>query len=326
MIIESEFKSAWWLPNSHAQTIYPTLVNKAKSKISFYDYERLELPDGDFLDLAWARKGLDAESPLVVLLHGLGGSVHSPYVFRLFRALNHIGHRGLLMHFRGASGVPNRLPRVYHSGDTGDLAYLLEWLQEKEPSTKKAVVGISLGGNVLLKWLGEVGTQSLIQSAVAVSVPFQLEIAAEKINQGFSRVYQAHLLQKLQTVIEKKLDIINLQLPLSKDDLWSIKTLKAFDEQITAPLHGFENAAKYYQVSSSRQYLRTIATPTLIIHAYDDPFMLPQVIPHAHELSPHIDLELSKTGGHVGFIGGNHPRHPVYWLNQRIPEYLKRYL
>ena len=321
MIVNSAFKPAWWLTNAHAQTIYPTLVNRPKAVID--EYERLELPDGDFIDLAWATNAMPAEAPLVVLLHGLGGSVHSVYVAGLLTAFNNAGYRAVLMHFRGASDEPNRLPRMYHSGETADLQYVLERLYEREPNTQKAVVGVSLGGNVLLKWLGETGVQSLIHAAVAVSVPFQLEMVAERINQGFSRLYQVYLLQKLRSVFLKKLDIVNTQLPLTKKHLLSLNTILAFDESITAPLHGFPSAKAYYREASSRQYLSGITTPTLIIHALDDPFMTPQSVPSLKELSTHITFELSQHGGHVGFISGKNPHRPVYWLEERIPAFIQ---
>lgn len=326
MISESTFKSVWWLTNAHAQTLYPSFSNRLKAPID--RCERLELPDGDFLDLAWAVNGLSPQSPLVVLLHGLGGNVDSVYVARLLRVFNQAGYRGVLMHFRGASHEPNRLPQAYHSGDTNDLHYVMERLKRLEPDTKKAVVGISLGGNVLLKWLGEMGEQSLIQAAVAVSVPFQLQLVTDKVNQGFSRLYQAYLLRQLRFVFLKKLDIINTQFPLSKQQLFSFKTLVAFDEHVTAPLHGFSSAEAYYQTCSSRQYLSGIATPTLIIHALDDPFMTPAAIPQAKELAGSVMLELSQQGGHVGFIAGDaeNPNRPVYWLEQRIPGFLMDYL
>ena len=324
MILISTFKPAWCLTNAHAQTIYSTLARRSEAAIDHN--ERLELPDGDFIDLAWATNGLSAESPLVVLLHGLGGSVDSVYVAGILQSVNHAGYRGVLMQFRGASGEPNRLPRAYHSGETGDLDYLLKCLQQREPCTKKAVVGVSLGGNVLLKWLGETGAQSLIQAAVAVSVPFQLDLVTERINKGFSRLYQAHLLRKLRAVFLKKLAIVNTQLPLTKEELFSIKTLRAFDESITAPLHGFKNAEAYYFDSSSKRYLNGIATPTLIVHALDDPFMVPEAVPDAKDLSADVLLELSQHGGHVGFIAGKNPNNLTHWLEQRIPDFLLEHL
>ena len=324
MIIQSEFNPAWWLPNSHLQTIYPSFANRKSAEID--SMERLELLDGDFIDLAWVTQGLAVDAPLVILLHGLGGGLKSTYVAGLLSSFKSVGFRSVLMHFRGASGEPNRHPRAYHSGETGDLNELLECLNQREPLTRKAVVGISLGGNVLLKWLGEHGRQSFIQAAVAISVPFQLSMVAERINQGFSRVYQTHLLKKLRAVFLSKLETVNRQLPLSKEDLMSIKTIYDFDERITAPLHGFKNANAYYQEASALHYLSTIATPTLIIHALDDPFMMPQAVPGVDVLSKDIMLELSAKGGHVGFITGNQFPNPVYWIEQRIPTFLRDYL
>jgi predicted alpha/beta-fold hydrolase len=243
--------------------------------------------------------------------------LNSPYVASLFQTFNQAGYRVVLMSFRGTSGEPNRLPRAYHAGDTADLDYFLNILKLREPATQKAVVGISLGGNVILKWLGETGSQSLIDGAVAVSVPFQLHNAAAQINKGFSRVYQARILEKLRTFSLQKLDLINSQLSITKQSLLSIKTLCDFDEQITAPLHGFANAKEYYKKSSSRQYLRQILTPTLIIHALDDPFMTPDILPTPQELPSDVLLELSKYGGHVGFIMEKNKG----WLEQRIPKF-----
>ncbi|MCW8408177.1 hydrolase [Legionella sp. PATHC035] len=319
MIIHSEFKPAWWLTNAHGQTLYRTLTHRMNAFVD--SYERLELPDGDFIDLAWKVNGLNEDAPLIILLHGLGGNENSAYVSTLFNAFNQSGYRAVLMNFRGASGEPNRLPRFYHGGDTADLAFLLQVIKRREPTTKKGVVGISLGGNVLLKWLGETGAQSLIDVAVAVSVPFQSQNVVERINKGFSRVYQNHLLKKLRRVFLQKLDVVNDQLPLSQQKLYSIKTLYEFDEQITAPLHGFASASDYYLKSSSRQYLSQIKTPTLIIHALDDPFMTSDILPTSKELSSDILLELSQHGGHVGFIG----ERGQHWLEQRIPNFLMDY-
>ncbi len=324
MIVASGFEPAWWLSNGHAQTVFRTLTNRLRAPVD--RYERLELPDGDFIDLAWAVNGLSPDAPLVVLLHGLGGGVHSAYVAGLLRAFNQAGYRGVLMHLRGASDEPNRKPRAYHSGDTEDFFYLLERLHHLEPHTKKAAVGISLGGNILLKWLGETGSQSLIHTAAAVSVPFQLHSVDKRINQGFSRLYQASLLRSLRDVFMKKLVIVNTQIPLSEKTLLSLKTLREFDQLLTAPLHGFQSVDEYYQQSSSRQYLGGIATPTLIIHALDDPFMYPENVPNAQEISADVTLELSERGGHVGFIGGKIPGQPNYWLEQRIPAFFSNYL
>lgn len=324
MIIQSSFKPAWWLLNPHTQTLYATLVRQVKTPID--KIERFELPDGDFVDLAWAVNGLRQDAPLVILLHGLGGDANSKYAAGLLHALNQCGWRGVLMHFRGASHEPNRLPRAYHSGDTQDLDCLLHALAQREPSTKKAVVGVSLGGNVLLKWLGETGSQALIDAAVAVSVPFKLGLVADRINQGFSRVYQKHLLGRLRHVFYRKLKSNADNLPLSFAKLNALHCFWTFDEHVTAPLHGFPHVHAYYREASSKQYLVNIATPTLIIHALDDPFMIPEVVPKEDELSSDVLFELSQRGGHVGFVSGRIPGRPVYWLDHRVPLYLQDYL
>lgn len=319
MIIESEFKPAWWLMNAHGQTLYPTIMRHLTAPVDCM--ERIELPDGDFIDLAWAVNGLADDAPLVILLHGLGGSVQSIYAAGLMRVFNENGWRAMLMHFRGASHEPNRLPRAYHSGDTGDLDYLLRLLAQREPDTLKAVVGVSLGGNVLLKWLGERGSQTWIHAAVAISVPFQLRLVADKIGQGFSRIYQSYLLRSLRNVFMRKREVLSPDLPDALVNVNQWRCFWTFDEKVTAPLHGFAHVHAYYRQASCHAYLCKIATPTLIIHALDDPFMTPDVIPEENDLSDQITLELSKRGGHVGFISGSFGR-PVYWLEERIPAHL----
>lgn len=324
MIIDCAFKPAWWLSNRHAQTIFPTLMRRLIAPID--QVERIELPDGDFVELAWAINGLDADAPLVILIHGLGGGIHSPYVAGQLQAFNRQGWRAALLCLRGASEEPNRLPRAYHSGDTNDLHVVLETLAKREPETKKAIVGVSLGGNVLLKWLGEQSEQDWMHAAVAVSVPFVLSVVADRIHQGLSRGYQIYLLRRMRQLFQRKSRISG---QLSKEILQELNHVSCFwtfDDRITAPLHGFPNVHAYYRESSSRQFLSRISTPTLIIHALDDPFMSPEIVPTADELSESICLELSQKGGHVGFITGDIPGKPIYWLDQRIPEYLQSYL
>jgi len=320
MIIASEFKAAWWLPQAHMQTIYPTLTRRLTAPVS--SVERLELPDGDFIDLAWSTEGLSEDSPLLILLHGLGGSVRSTYAAGLMHAAKNKGWRSVLMHFRGASEEPNRLARAYHSGDTADLNYLLQLLKQREPNSKKGVVGVSLGGNVLLKWLGEQKEQQLIDAAVAVSVPFELRLVADRMHQGISRIYQVYLLRSLRKVFNRKKQVFKDDLPIPLRDVEKWTCFWTFDENVTAPLHGFKHVHDYYRYSSCKQFLAAIATPTLIIHAKDDPFMTPKALPRADELSSFVTLELSKNGGHVGFISGNVPGRPVYWLETRIMDYL----
>ncbi len=301
------------------QTLWPTLLRRGPDVR--LETERLELPDGDFVDLDWT---VGRGKGIVIVLHGLEGCSQSPYARGLLQALQEQGWRAVVMHFRGCSGTPNRLPRSYHSGDTGDLAYLVHTLSTREPRTPLAAVGYSLGGNVLLKWLGETGERARLSAAVAVSVPFSLADAAKRINSGFSRLYQWKLLKSMRQRIAAKLE--RMPLPLKTSNLSELRSFRQFDDCVTAPLHGFRNADHYYAVASSRQYLRDIAIDTLILHAADDPFMTPAVVPTPSELSARVELELYPRGGHVGFIAGHWPWHPRYWLEQRIPAYLEQRL
>lgn len=323
MISQSEFKPAWWLASAHGQTVYPTLARFIQSSVD--KTERVELPDGDFIDLAWAINGVSPGAPLVILLHGLGGNSRSTYVAGLMRAINQQGWRAVLMHFRGASDESNRLPRAYHSGDTSDLDYVVNLVHQREPETKKAAVGVSLGGNVLLKWLGEQGSQSVLTTAVAVSVPFQLRIVANKMTEGFSRVYQRYLLHNLRRVFNRKKVYLRHELPPALQHIDKWRCFWTFDENVTAPLHGFSNVHAYYRQASCYTYLHTIRTPTLIIHSKDDPFMTQDALPHHDDLSSWVNLELSDKGGHVGFISGNFPGKPFYWLETRIPIHLSKF-
>lgn len=319
MIINSQFKAAWWLTNAHAQTIYGSIIHPSKPTID--TLEQIELPDGDYVELLWSNAGLPDSAPLIIILHGLSGSVNSSYVARFMKSFNQHGWRAVVMHFRGAGKELNRLPRAYHSGDTADLDFIVTMLDQREPETKKAVAGVSLGGNVLLKWLGEQGPQAKITTAVAVSVPFVLNKLADKMNTGFARLYQRRLLKQLKALFARKMSQLeNPPAPVKNaaacDSFWT------FDHQVTAPLHGFSSAKAYYQASSSRQYIKKIETPTLIIHSKDDPFMTAEVIPSALELAESVTLELSDKGGHVGFIAGTVPGLPHFWLEHRIAEFI----
>lgn len=319
--MSSSFKPAWWLPGPHLQTLWPTLCRRPIKNLPI-KRERFELPDGDFLDLDWV--GKEKQGPIVLLLHGLEGSIQSPYAQGMLKTIYQREWRGLFMHFRGCSGEHNRLPRSYHSGETNDLAIVVEALKQREPNTILSAVGYSLGGNVLLKWLGETGKQNPLRAAVAISVPFVLKKSAERIQQGFSRLYQRYFLKCLSTRLSGKFQIQSP--PISLPELSKLKTIWDFDDRVTAPLHGFEGVEDYYARSSSRQYLNAINVPTLLLQAKDDPFMTPDVIPEKHELSEHVNLEVTETGGHVGFISGVFPWRAQYWLEQRVPEYLSQFL
>ncbi len=333
MIVRGEFRAPWWLRNPHLQTLWQRFARRRP--LVALRRERLELPDGDFLDLDWARPldgsepaGPDAHgaagTPLVVVLHGLEGSSASPYAQGMLAAVAARGWRGVVLHFRGCSGELNRLPRSYHSGETGDIAYVLELLRGRHPQAPRAAIGYSLGGNVLLKYLGERGEAAGLDAAAAVSVPFLLHDSAERLDRGFSRFYQKLLVGSLTQKVAQK--FAHMPSPIALDGVAASRNFHEFDDRVTAPLHGFSDAAEYYERASSRQYLKGIAVPTLIVQARDDPFMTPAVIPEAAELAPPVRLEVSDRGGHVGFVAGAAPWRPRYWLEERIPAFLAGHL
>jgi uncharacterized protein len=321
MAMNNQFKPAWWLSNSHLQTLWPQFC-RADIKNLTLERERFELADGDFIDLDWL--GKNRQGPLVLVLHGFEGSIDSHYAKGMLRTLEQQGWRGVFMHFRGCSGEPNRLPRGYHSGDTADLACIVKELHRREQRLELAAIGYSLGGNVLLKWLGETSDGYSLKAAIAISVPFELNKVARRIQQGFSKVYQWYFLKCLRERLFEKFEQVSPVIDPAV--IKKAHTLQDFDDSYTAPLHGFSNAEEYYAVSSSRQYLHAIQVPTLVVHAKDDPFMTIDTIPSQNELSPYILLEVSERGGHLGFIGGKYPWRPEYWLEERIPQFLQQYL
>ena len=314
----TSFKPSWWLPGPHLQTIWSALFRR-KRKLPVFR-ERLELPDRDFLDLEWAG---EENNNLVLILHGVAGSSQSSYAQGMLSTLVAAGWQAVFLHFRGCSQEPNRLERGYHAGETEDLNYVVQTLLKRRKDVCLAIVGVSLGGSVLLKWLGEQGKEAPVVSAVAISVPFDLANVANRFNKGLSRVYQWWLLRELKRGLLKKTNLIPSDLSVKK--IRKIKSFWEFDEQITAPMYGFKNAAHYYQLASARQYLKGICKPTLILHAADDPFMTPEAIPLPGELSPEITMELTLKGGHVGFIGGQAPWKATSWLEERIPLFLQRF-
>lgn len=316
----SSFTAPRWLRNPHLQTIWAGLLRRRRSLPSLQQ-QRLELADGDFVDLCLTT---DNGGPVILVLHGLQGSIRSRYAAGICQALSNAGFVAALMHFRSCSGEVNRLSRLYHSGETGDAREVLHWLGEQFPQRKTGAVGFSLGGNVLLKLLGE-NLPPLPAAAVAVSVPMRLDYCATRMNRGFSKFYQWQLLRSMKrTALAKhrlgQLTHIDMKKVMRAKTFWDI------DEHLTAPLHGFRSAAEYYALCSSRQFLQHINIPTLIIHAEDAPFTSREVLPEPGELSGSIKLEVSRHGGHVGFVGGTSPWQTFHYLEQRIPAFLAEHL
>lgn len=318
MIIESDFKPNRFLKNRHLQTIVPNVLFKRVQPP--LQRERLELPDGDFIDIDWTT---NAGGPIVIVLHGLEGSIHSHYAGSIMRRIEQLGFRGALINFRGCSGEPNRLPIGYHSGFTQDLEYFTGLLKRREPDTLLAAVGYSLGGNALLKWLGESSNSHRLVTGVAVSVPFDLADASRVIETGASQLYKWNLLGRMKRSTMDKFSRVQAPYPLPQ--IRKIKTFREFDDKLTAPLHGYKDADDYYRSCSSRFFLKQITIPTLVLHSADDPFMSPASVPKPDELSDAVTLELSRMGGHVGFVGGSLFR-PHMWLPERIGRHLLEHL
>jgi hypothetical protein len=317
------FKPSWGLRNRHVQTLYSTFFRKQTPPE--VEIESFELDDGDFLECFWHKKPKKEEKkPIVILFHGLEGSYESPYIQGIMHALAKEGFASVLMHFRGCSGTINRLARSYHSGDTADAKAWINHVKQTYPDVPLFGVGYSLGGNMLLKLLGEWQERSLLQACVAVSAPLRLDICADQMNRGFSKIYQAHLMKHLNTSLLKRYQIHPMQsyIGLEEKEVKKLKTFWEFDSAYTAPIHGFHSAKDYYQRSSARQFLKHIHTDTLIIHAVDDPFMTPEVLPHTNEISENVTMEVYPHGGHVGFVSGS-LFHPKYWLEDRISSFLR---
>lgn len=326
MLIKSTFKPAGWLRNGHLQTLYPALLRR-QPVVPQVERERLTTPDGDFLDIDHCGH----TGPRVLMLHGLTGNSQSGYIKGLQIAFLQRGWCSTVMNFRGCSGQPNNKARSYHSGETEDIHFVYQTLRQRHPDTPCAAIGFSLGGNVLLKWLGEQGDKLTLTAAVAVSVPLLLNLCASKLDKGFSQLYRANLLAGLKTymhVKQRHLEQNGFADEAEKirrlGDCSAIRSFWQYDDIVVAGLHGFTDVHDYYRRSSSRQYLQHITVPTLIIQADDDPFMTPAVLPTAAELSPAVRLEITHGGGHVGFVG-HQGLKPVYWLEQRIPAFLSGY-
>jgi len=320
------FNSKGLLKNKHIQTLYSSFFRKY-SNLQM-EIETFTLSDGDFLDCYWYNKPDSKDStPIVVLFHGLEGSYKSPYIQGVMKEAYKEGFSSVIMHFRGCSHRENNLVRAYHSGATEDAHEWLKLIHFNHPFSKVFCAGYSMGGNMLLKLLAEQKNNSYITASVATSVPYILNISSKTMEKGFAKFYQNHLLKSLKENLHKKFvkHDMSLHIKLKKEEIPNIKTFWDLDDAYTAPVHGFKSAQDYYDKCSSRQFLKDIEVPTLLIQAIDDPFMTSEVIPTANELSKSTQLELSKNGGHVGFISGSLFK-PEYWLEKRIVEYFKEFL
>lgn len=319
-VIRSDFRPHPLLGNAHLQTMWPALLRPLPALE--IRHERLELPDGDFVGLGWCGKH-NADGPLAVLVHGLTGDFQSKYKRGTALELIRRGWRCVMLQLRGGGAEVNRTARLYNHGDTADLRYLWHWLRQREPQTTLVSLGWSLGANVTIKALAEEGEHAPIQAAAVACPPFQLEPCADQLRTGFSRVYQKKLLDELKALISRKHLRVSAPVSVNLPAALDAQDFFEFDNAYTAPLNGYRDAQDYYTRCSSGAYLHAVQRPTLIVHALDDPFMRPEIVPAASDLAPDITLELSPSGGHVGFISAGPWGQPHYWLETRLPDFLE---
>ncbi len=307
-----------WLPGGHLQTIFPALC--LKPDLPDLRRERWSTPDQDFIDIDF----LDSpgSQALVVLFHGLEGSSRSHYARALLRLLAQRGYAGAIPHFRGCSGELNQAPRFYHSGDSQEIGWILQRMRELAGPRKLYAAGVSLGGNALLRWLGEQQHQaSLVDAAAAVSAPLNLAAGGAALGKGMNRLYTQMFLRTLKPKCELKLQ----QYPglFNRQAMLSARNLYEFDNVVTAPLHGYRDTDDYWQRASAGPILTDIRVPTLVLNARNDPFLPAHHLPQ--RASSSVLLEYPVGGGHVGFAQGQLPGH-VDWLPQRLLRFFEQAL
>jgi predicted alpha/beta-fold hydrolase len=315
-LIRSSFNPPPLLRNGHLQTVLGALLRRRMD--GGFECERLELPDGDFLDLRWLRRGSDR---LAILSHGLEGSADDGSMRGMAMALRDAGWDALAWNFRGCSGEPNRLARFYHSGETADLGAVIRHGTGSGRYSRVALIGFSLGGNLILKYLGEAPPHPAVTVAAAISAPIDLAASAHVLDQQWdNRIYLRRFMRRLLTKVEAK--ALHFPDELDVRGSRSIRTFRQFDDRFTAPLHGFRDAADYWARSSALQFLPRITVPALLINALDDPFLAPSCFPTAEaERSPAFHLEAPRSGGHLGFLDLRHGFQP--WTESRVPEFFK---
>ena len=316
------YQSPWWLGSgafgAHAQTVYPAVFGHTPALP--YARERWESTphgkaDGDFVDVDRLKGSL--EKPMLVVFHGLEGSSQSPYARNLMAEVQRRGWRGLVPHFRGCSGEINRLPRAYHSGDAPEIDWILRRAKAEAPQQPLFVAAISLGGNATLKWLGEQGSVAagIAEAAVAISAPLDLTAAGEALERGFCKVYTKNFLVTMKKKSLSKLanhpGIFNAEIAMRAT------TLREFDNEVTAPLHGYRDTDDYWTRASAKPGLIDVRVPTLILNALNDPFLPASALPTAAQVSSAVTRHFPVAGGHVGFASGRFPGHGG-WMPQRV--------
>lgn len=316
IIQNSLYKPPFFLNNGHIQSIYPTFFRKVKG--IRYTRERFETPDNDFIDLDWSRIGSDK---VAILLHGLEGHSNRSYMRGMVKACNRNGFDAVAMNFRGCSGEPNRLLRSYHHGSSDELHLIVEHVSANNNYKSISLIGLSLGANVIIKYLGEnkLPLSPLIQNAAVISAPFDLTSCAWKLADKSNKLYMKHFLDMLHEKIKAKMAIMPDK--INDDNYKGIRTFKEFDDRYTAPIHGFKNAEDYWEKCSSKQFIQGIKTPTLVINAMDDPFLTGKCFPYKEaETSDYLYLESPQSGGHNGFIAFN--KFGEYWHEKRVMAFI----
>lgn len=316
LIEHSTYKAPLLFRNNHLNTIYPALFRKVNGVV--YERERFYTPDEDFLDLDWS---INHNKQLVIVLHGLEGSADRAYIKGIIKYFNQNNWDGVGVNFRGCSGEVNWKLNSYHMGASDDLDIIIKHIIKEKKYQKIALVGFSLGGNVVLKYLGEQGKAlaDIVKAAVAFSVPCYIPTANKKIDQWYNWLYLNRFLNSLNAkVLEKNKkfpDKLKVTYPLPRN-------FRTFDDQYTAPLHGFKDAADYWERCSSRQFLNDINVPTLIINAKDDSFLSKECFPiEEANLSKWVYLERPNWGGHVGFV--TFGKKNTYWSEERAMQFVQ---
>lgn len=308
-----------WLTNPHLQTLAGKFLRPSPRLHT--RRERIDTPDGDFLDLDFV--GPDRSAPIILVLHGLEGSSRRRYMLNAYSALIAQGLRPVGMNFRGCSGEPNRKARAYHSGDTQDIRQVVRLLAQQSTGPV-GLIGYSLGANAMLKYLAEegAGATNCVFAAAAISVPFDLAAGSERLASGIvGRIYTTYFLRNLKRKIRSKELLLRSEFDL--DAIYRARNLREFDDVATAPMHGFTGAADYYARSSSSAFIAAIRTPTLVVHAMDDPFLPADRVPmNALDANPVISPVLSAHGGHVGFVSGS-LRRPRFWAEELVSGWLR---
>ena len=318
--MSTPYRPAWWLSNPHLTTMWGKFFRKPETLSA--RFERWDTPDGDFVDLV-RTKGAPG-SPTFLLLHGLEGTPRSHYAAGTLLEAERRGWQANLLLFRTCNGAMNRAPRSYHSGETSDLDFVIQRLLYERPHAPLVLAGVSLGGNVLLKWLGEQGETIVgrVAGATAVSAPFDLARSCAQMELGFSRIYGKNFLKSLK---RKAVEKIALHPGIADTNrVLSARTLWEFDDAFTSVVHGFTDAADYYFRSSSIRFLDRIRVPTLLLSSRDDPFHPPAVLDDVACIvrnNPSLHSEFTSRGGHVGFVEGPHPWRTSYYAERRMVDF-----